>query len=252
MKSAERYTDLCDSETETLPLVHPIREKTPSELHHIPSYLGLVLTTWFTSRALAHFYAWPVPVSRDPLHWGHSLLVTVVGAVVVFYLGRVHRRVGCQDTRPRFYLAMFVASLVSSALQGPRAVTLSADGFAGRSWFAFSVFLGTWLFLLGFVLPEHVRLASRRGLHYAVQWLLYVLFLPAVFILILDFSISKSLSIPPLSRLHVHHYTWASVLAAGCRFRESLSALTQAGLIGLALQGLGVWGVDSFWPLVNK
>jgi hypothetical protein len=112
--------------------------------------------------------------------------------------------------------------------------------------------LSTWLVLLGFILPEHVRLASRRSMQFAVNWIFYVLVLPLVFVLGLDFAISRSQNIAPLSRLHIHHYTWASVLAAGCRFRESVSVITQAGLIGLALQGLGVWGADSFWPVVAK
>ena len=239
------------------PLIEKIRrslqQRQNPEVHNydfrLICWLCLVLVTFSLCRSLSAFAGLPAQVVRDPFHWGHSFLVLISTSVSVFYIGNVAQRMNLDGWT--YSAVMIAAALIASLAQGSNAVTLSADGFEGRGWENMAVFLGAWLFVLGVVIPEHLRLLKCK--YACLNWISLAVVVPALVLTAIDFIVSKASGFNPMSRLHIHHYCWAAILGTACHLPHKFSALCQAALFGLAVQGVGVWGCDSFWPvLLNK
>ena len=276
MNYTRNFRDILEEEE----FLVPKRKEAKDPSFRCQLFLLSLIAVFAMTRTLSAVFGVPVVAVRDPLHWGHSILLLLAGGITLWHTGNISERFSClrddeccwelssrDSTRPgtprtpgesepsslsplTYFMTMVSSALIASLAQGAHACTLSADGFAGRSIFACGVFVSAWLLVVGFVLPEQLRLADVHSASTGgrMRWTCEVVVLPMAAVLGLDVVVSYLAGFPFLSRLHVHHYVWATVLGAACKFPEKSSALSQAALLGLAVQGLGVWGCDSFWP----
>lgn len=115
--------------------------------------------------------------------------------------------------------------------------SLKPADLTGAAWPVLTVFC-CGLLLLSVLLALHLREAARRGeLHRYLGALAGVAGLPAAVTLLLYRT----------HYLHLHHYAWSLMLIPFFRYRQWWSRLPQAALLGIFIDGVASWGVETLW-----
>lgn len=219
----------------------------------LPLWLGAVLTAWWVTSALAQAC---FPECDGSLHREggvdrrarvNALFSLLTASMCVYFVGGVRRRL--HEHGKLFVPLMIIASQMYSYAASVSKRHTSDGNMPSLTLESVKTWgLGSWLLVLSVfgvlcaVLLANVRSAMKVSrLHFAV-------YVGSFFATVLALA-AASAYIGEDYHLHVHHWWWGTFVACYLRAPDRASAIAQAVVFGISVQGFAFWGPDHLWEL---